>query len=74
VTIKANPQAITNSGLSSFYLESLERDPELGHCGVTYGALATLNNDVLTLGTKLFGTFPRIVRIRWIQRIQAFRL
>lgn len=58
VTIKANLQAITNSGLSSFYLEALERDPALGHWRVTYGAPATLSTDVLTLGTKLFGTIP----------------
>jgi hypothetical protein len=58
VTIKANLQAITNSGLSSFYLEALARDPVLGHWRVTYGAPATLSNDVLTLGAKLFGTIP----------------
>lgn len=59
VTIKANLQAMTNSGLSSFYLEALERDPLLGHWRVTYGALATLTNDVLTLSpNKLFGTIP----------------
>ncbi|HJY28891.1 MAG TPA: right-handed parallel beta-helix repeat-containing protein, partial [Pyrinomonadaceae bacterium] len=58
VTIKANLQAITNSGLSSFYLEALEFDKDLGHWRVTYGAKATLNNDVLTLGSKIFGTIP----------------
>jgi len=58
VTIKANLQAIINSGLSSFYLEALEYDKGLGHWRVTYGAKATLNNDVLTLGAKTFGTIP----------------
>jgi len=58
VTIKANLQAITNAGLSSFYLEALEYDAALGFWRVTYGAPATLSNDVLTLGTKVFGTFP----------------
>ena len=59
VTIKANLQAIANSGLSSFYLEALERDPQLGHWRVVYGAAATLgNNDVLTLGAETFGTIP----------------
>ena len=58
VTIKANLQAITNSGLSSFYLEALERDPARGHWRVTYGVPATLSNDVLTLGAPLFGTIP----------------
>lgn len=58
VTIKADLQAITNSGLSSFYLEALELDAARGHWRVTYGAPATLSNDVLTLGAKVFGTFP----------------
>jgi hypothetical protein len=58
VTIKANLQAITNSGLSSFYLEALERESALGHWHVTYGAPATLSGDVLTLGTKVLGTIP----------------
>jgi Family of unknown function (DUF6519) len=58
VTISANLQAIINSGLSSFYLEALEYDEELGHWRVTYGAPATLSNDVLSLGPKVFGTFP----------------
>ena len=35
VTIKANLQAITNSGLGSFYLEALEFDKALGHWRVT---------------------------------------
>jgi len=58
VTIKANLQAITNSGLPSFYLEALEYDKARGFWRVTYGAKATLNNDVLSLGTKVFGTIP----------------
>lgn len=58
VTIKANLQAITNSGLSSFYLEAVRYDPALGYWRVTYGAKATLSNDVLTLGATLFGTVP----------------
>ena len=58
VTIKANLQAITNSGLSSFYLEAVEYDAALGHWRVTYGAPATLSNDVLALDPKVFGTIP----------------
>ncbi len=58
VTIKANLQAITNSGLGSFYLEAIEFDKALGRWRVTYGAKATLSNDVLTLDPKIFGTFP----------------
>ncbi len=58
VTISANLQAIINSGLSSFYLEAVEYDEALGHWRVTYGAPATLSNDVLSLGPKVFGTFP----------------
>ncbi len=58
VTIKANSQAIINSGLASFYLEAVEYDAGLEHWRVTYGAPATLNNDVLTLGVKVFGTIP----------------
>ncbi len=58
VTITANQQAITNSGLSSFYLEAVEYDAARGHWRVTYGAQATLSNDVLTLGAKNFGALP----------------
>lgn len=58
VTIKANSQPIINSGLASFYLEAVEYDAALGHWRVTYGAPATLNTDVLTLGVKVFGTIP----------------
>lgn len=54
VTITANPQAIVNSGLSSFYLEAVEYDTQLGRWGVTYGAPATLNDGVLELGTVVF--------------------
>ncbi|HEV7389955.1 MAG TPA: DUF6519 domain-containing protein [Gemmatimonadaceae bacterium] len=58
VTIKDNLQAITNSGLSGFYLEALERDPARGHWRVSYGAPATLSGDVLALGTAVFQTIP----------------
>src|SRR5438045_7867145 len=58
VIVKANLQAITNSGLSAFYLEALERDATLGHWRVIYGAPATLNGDVLTMGTAVFRTIP----------------
>jgi hypothetical protein len=58
VAIKANQQAITNSGLSSVYLEAVEYDQTLGHWRVTYGATATLSNDILTLGPTVFGTAP----------------
>ena len=58
VAIKANLQAITNSGLASFYLEAVEYSKELGHWRVIYGATATLSNDTLTLGPTVFGTAP----------------
>jgi hypothetical protein len=58
VEIRANLQAITNSGLLSFYLEAVEYDAGLGHWRVTYGAPATLSNNVLTLGATNFGTVP----------------
>jgi len=58
VTIKANLQAITNWGLSSVFLDALEFEKDLGHWRLTYCAKATLNNDVLTLGSKIFGTIP----------------
>jgi len=58
VAIKANLQAIINSGLSSFYLEAVEYDQSLGRWRVTYGATATLSNDVLTLGATVFGPAP----------------
>lgn len=58
VAIKANLQAIINSGLSSFYLEAVEYDTLLGHWRVTYGAPATLNNNILSLGVTNFGALP----------------
>jgi hypothetical protein len=58
VTIKANLQAITNSGLTSFYVEAVEYDTDLGHWRVTYGANATLNNNILSLGVENFGAIP----------------
>jgi hypothetical protein len=58
VAIKANTQAIINSGLSSFYLEAVEYDKLLGHWRVTYGADATLNNNILIIGAERFGTIP----------------
>lgn len=42
-TITANLQAITSSGLESFYLEALRFDPDLGHWRVVYGANVTLD-------------------------------
>ena len=56
VTITANLQAITNSGLSAFYLEALRYDEAAGHWKVIYGAPATLTNNVLTLGAIAFGS------------------
>jgi hypothetical protein len=57
IQITANLQAIASSGLSSFYLEALAYDNELGRWRVKYGVMATLSNGDLTLGTTaVFGT------------------
>lgn len=64
VVIKANENAIVHSGISSFYLEAMEFDPELGHWRVIYGAKnVTLAADrTLTLpaavGDKFIGNIP----------------
>jgi Family of unknown function (DUF6519)/Right handed beta helix region len=58
VAIKANLQAITNTGLQDFYLEFISYDEGRGLWRTTYGAPATLSNDELTLSAKLFGTPP----------------
>jgi hypothetical protein len=59
VNITDNFQAITTSGLNSFYLEAVEYNESLGHWQVTYGAEVTLNSDnQLELGSIFFGNFP----------------
>ena len=64
VTVRANLQAVINSGLTACYLEALEFDPSpignFGHWRVSYGAEATLGADgVITLsGTTTFGAVP----------------
>lgn len=60
VEIKDNFQAITTSGLTSFYLEAVEYSEELGHWQVTFGTTATLNadNELDLTGAPLFGTMP----------------
>jgi len=60
LTITANYQAISTSGLTSVYLEALEYDETLGYWKVTYGATATLDgtNEVDLTGTTYYGTIP----------------
>lgn len=59
VEITANLTAIVTSGLTSFYLEALQFDADLGQWIVTYGATATLNNQQeLELDPPTFGTLP----------------
>ncbi|HYT61824.1 MAG TPA: DUF6519 domain-containing protein [Haliangiales bacterium] len=60
VEINANLTAIVTSGLTSFYLEALEFDTDLGHWRVTYGATATLNNqqELELAAAPVFGTLP----------------
>ncbi len=45
VIITANLQAIITSGLSEFYLEALNNDPNSDHWKVIYGAEVTLNSE-----------------------------
>ncbi len=62
VAIRANLQAIATSGLGSFYLEAVERDPQAGGWRVTYGAPVTLSGDTLVLpATPSFGAVPPAV-------------
>ena len=58
--ITANLQAITSSGLDSFYLEVLRYDADRGHWQVTYGASVTLNgdNEFVLPATPTFGVVP----------------
>ncbi len=61
VKITGNQAAITSSGLSSFYLEAIEYNPDLGYWQVTYGGTVTLQNDNLLQlpATPKFGAnFP----------------
>jgi hypothetical protein len=59
VEITANLAAVVTSGLTSFYLEAVQFDADLGLRRVTYGAMATLNNQQeLELGAPVFGTLP----------------
>jgi len=58
--ITANFQAVTTCGLSSFYLEVVQYDEDLGHWTVTYGTDATLNadNELDLAGPPRYGTMP----------------
>ncbi len=60
VVLIANRAAIVNSGLTQFYLEALQKDDNLGHWRVVYGAMANLNNafDLELTDPPVFGTFP----------------
>lgn len=59
VAIRANLQAIATSGLSSFYLEAVERAGPDAPWRVTYGATVTLSGDQLVLpATPSFGAVP----------------
>ena len=60
VTITANLQAITTSGLDSFHLETREYDAALGRWRVTYGAEVTLgpNGDLVLPAAPTFGAVP----------------
>jgi len=61
ITITANKQAITSSGLDEFYLEVVKFDEVKGHWHVTYGATVIRNGDVLTVNAEFYsedGEFP----------------
>ena len=61
VIITANLQAIMTSGLSEFYLEALDKDPDRDHWKVIYGINVTLNkNNELDLDpSSIFGFIPK---------------
>jgi hypothetical protein len=60
VKITDNFQAITTCGLTSFYLEAVQYDENLGHWQVTCGAEVTLNadNELDLVGTTYYGSIP----------------
>jgi hypothetical protein len=59
IEITANLTAIVTSGLTDFYLEAMQFNADLGQWMVTYGAIATLNNQhELELDPPVFGTLP----------------
>ena len=47
ITIRANNQAITTSGMDRFYLEIIGKNPARGHWHVRYGAVVVLSGDRL---------------------------
>lgn len=60
LTLIAGDQPILRSGLTSFYLEVLVHDTELGGWRVAYGARASLDaaGDIDLSGPKSFGALP----------------
>ena len=60
VVITANRPAIVHAGLTKFYLEALQRDDDLGHWRVVYGAVANLNSDfdLELTDPPVYGAFP----------------
>ncbi len=70
VSIRANLQPIITSGLTSFYLETREFDPQPGAVNpgpgrwrTTFGAKVTLNanNELVIVGAPLFGSFATLL-------------
>lgn len=51
IDIDANDQAIKTSGITDFYMETVELDPDEGRWRVTYGADVTLNGGTLEVAT-----------------------
>ncbi len=73
--ITANLSAINTCGLSSFYLEAEEFNPDRGVWEVIYGAQATLNNsNQLVLLPPVFGTLPASPPPPADPRVVFFRL
>lgn len=60
VVITANRPTIVHAGLTQFYLEALQRDDDLGHWRVVYGAVANLNSDfdLELTDPPVYGAFP----------------
>jgi uncharacterized protein DUF6519 len=60
VAIKANNQMINQCGVTSFYLEALKLDTDLGHWTVVFTADATLPQDDELSLTNISGTWPAV--------------
>ena len=74
VRIEVNKQAIMSSGLSDFYLETVEYDKSLGRWKITYGANVSLDPDRgLVINKEMYGKRP-LSAVNSTSNIVFFRL